>query len=725
MKTESKTFSHFRTCNLCEAICGLEIIIENNRIKAIKGDEKDPFSKGHICPKAVALQDIYSDSDRLKRPVKRQGDKWIEITWNEAFDEVVYNLKEIQKKYGRNSVGIYQGNPTVHNSGTMLSAPEFFKTLKTKNRFSATSADQLPHQLTSFFMFGSQLLLPVPDIDRTEYFLIIGANPFASNGSMMTAPGFANRLKQLQKRGGKFVVIDPRFTETAEAANSHYFITPGTDVYFLLALLNAIINNNFIKLGKLENIVEGFDKLKNLVADFSPESVETKTGISSTSIKKIAEEFCKANSAVCYGRFGVSTQAYGSSCQWLINVINIVTGNFDSPGGAMFALPAIDIVMKSAKDGRTGHFAKWKSRVNGLPEFSGELPVAALADEILTEGNDQIKALITSAGNPALSTPNGTKLQKALAKLKFMVSIDIYINETTKFANIILPPATGLETDHYDLIFHLLAVRNTAKYSKALFKPEKGSLYDWQIFNELTKRMIDNSKKKKIFSFSNILKKFLTPERIIDLGLRLGPYGIWGGKFLSKDGLSLRKLKKNVHGIDLGPLKESLPERLLTKNKKVILVPEIFEKDIEQIKNNYSAPSTAANSNLLLIGRRHLRSNNSWMHNFHRLVKGNNRCTLLINKIDASSRNIKDNQLVEVKSSTGKILIIAEITDKIMPGVVSIPHGWGHNLNGIKLSVAKNFSGVSINDLTDEKQTDSISGNAAFSGVFVNVSPIK
>lgn len=724
MNNKKKTRTHFRTCNLCEAICGIAVDLEDDKITKISGDKDDPFSKGHICPKAVALQDVYNDPDRLKHPVRRVKDKWEEISWTEAFDEVASKLKEIQRKYGRNSVGIYQGNPTVHNSGTMLFAPPFFRTLRTKNRFSATSADQLPHQFVSYFMFGNQLMLPVPDIDRTDYFLILGANPIASNGSMMTAPGFANRLKGLQDRGGKFVVIDPRKTETASKADEHHFIVPASDVFFLLAILHTVFEDNSLMPGRLLNFTKGLEDVKEIAADFPPESVAQKTGIQAKIIKQIARDFCKAKSAVCYGRFGVSAQTFGSLCQWLINVLNIVTGNMDKPGGAMFTLPAIDSVKQALKTGKAGHYAKWKSRVDGLPEFAGELPVAALADEILTEGKGQIKAMITSAGNPVLSTPNGRKLEKAFRELDFMVSIDIYINETTKYANIILPPTTGLETEHYDLAFHFLAVRNTAKYSSALFEPEKGAMHDWQIFNELRKRIPSNKKRKNISGWiKNKLTEGLTPEKMLDLGLKLGPYGIWRGRFLSRKGLSLKKLKQNVHGIDLGPLKECLPQRLFTKDKKIKLSPEIFKNDIARVKEYLHTSEPANNFNLLLIGRRHLRSNNSWMHNSKRLVNGKERCTLFINPVDAELNNVENGKTVNVTSKTGCVKIKAEITKDIKPGVVSIPHGWGHNRTGTVLNVAKEYGGVSINDITDENLTDKLSGNAAFNGVPVKVTP--
>jgi len=708
-------------------MCGIKITHRDGKILSISGDKDDPFSQGHICPKAVALQDIYNDPDRLKQPLRRTKGGWEKLNWDDAFDIVTNRLREIQKRHGRNAVGFYQGNPTVHNSGTMLFAPLFFRTLRTKNRFSATSVDQLPHHFAGFFMFGHQLLLPVPDIDRSDFFLILGANPLASNGSMMTAPGVANRLKNLQKRGGKIVVIDPRRTETAAKADAHHFIRPGTDALLLLAMLHTVFEENLADPGRLKSFTTGMDAIKIAVADFSPEKAATLTGISAATIRQLARDFCAAKTAVCYGRIGVSTQTFGAICQWLINVLNIVTGNFDRPGGAMFTTPAIDVVQQFAKQGRFGYYKPSASRVRGLPNFGGELPVSALAEEILTAGDGQIKALITSSGNPVLSTPNGDQLERALAKLEFMVSVDIYLNETTRHADIILPPATGLETDHYDLSFHLLAVRNTAKYSRALFEPANSAKYDWEIFNELRKRMSRNSHKKNLAARlqQGILNR-MTPERMLDIALRRGPYGVWGGRKLAKDGLSLKKLKKQPHGVDLGPLRPCLPQRLFTADKQIQLAPEVLLNDLQRLKAHFFDPPAAGKNgfDFSLIGRRHLRSNNSWMHNSSRLIKGKPRCTLLMHPQDAAKRGFSDGQPVEVTARVGAVQIPVEFSEEMMPGVVSIPHGWGHHRPEIQLQIAAKQPGVSINDLTDDQMIDELCGNAAFSNVCVKITPL-
>jgi len=574
-------------------------------------------------------------------------------------------------------------------------------------------------------MFGHQLLLPVPDLDRTKFFLILGANPAVSNGSMMTAPGMSRRLQKIRQRGGKVILIDPRFTETARLADRHLFIKPGTDVLLLLALLHVVFDEGLTRIGPLAPLTaftDGVETVGNLVAEFPPEKVASITGIDSDQIRLLAREFASAETAVCYGRIGVSTQEFGGVCQWLINVLNIVTGNLDRPGGAMFTLPAFDPLSAPQSLSPRGGFARWHSRVRKLPEFSGELPVVTLAEEILTEDPGQIKALVTSAGNPVLSTPNGRELDRALAGLDFMVSIDPYINETTKHAHIILPPSTSLEREHYDIVFHLLAVRNTTKFSPALFQPNEATRHDWEILLELQTRM----EHKGLFGSlrgrvkRKVIKRFFGPERILDLGLRFGPYG---GKLnpFSK-GLTLRKVKRAVHGIDLGPLRSCLPGRLRTADRRIELAPDVLVRDVERVKAKFlDHQSLHSNGNLLLIGRRQLRSNNSWMHNSQRLVRGKPQCTVLMHPTDAAQRHLGPGQKVWVRSRAGSVVVPVEISEEIMPGVVSIPHGWGHDRHGIQLEVAQQHAGESINDVTDNLTIDALCGTAAFNGTWVAV----
>ena len=697
------TTTHFRTCNLCEAMCGLEIKVVNNDITSIAGDKNDAFSRGHICPKAVAMKDIYNDPNRLKTPVRRTADGWESISWDAAFSEIIEKMQQIQAKYGNNAVGVYQGNPSIHNLGTTLNSANFFRLLKTKNMFSATSADQLPHHFAAWQMFGHPLLMPIPDIDRTDFWLIFGGNPIASNGSIMSSPDVAHRLAAIRQRGGKVIVVDPRRTETADKSTEHFFIRPNADVFLLLALIHVVFAEKGVKLGKNADYTEGVDLLKKCVADFSPEAVADVTGIAAAEIRRLAHDFRTAKTAVCYGRVGVSTQSFGTLSQWLINALNVVTDNCDSEGGAMFTAPAFEILRKSKAETL---FNRWKSRIRGLPEFMGELPVAAMAEEILTEGEGQIKALITSCGNPVLSVPNGQKMDKALENLDFMVSIDIYVNETSRHAHIILPPATGLEVPHYDVTFHLLAIRNTAKYSPPLFDKGDNSKYDWEIFQELAHRF-----KGETTDFQG-----QTPETVLDFGLQAGRYKI-----------SLQQLKDNPHGLDFGALQPAFPQRLFTEDKKINLAPALLVEDLERARLHLQKNQTQTRENdtpqypLTLIGRRHLRDNNSWMHNSERLVKGRNRCTLLIHPKDAQALNIDNQQIVKISSRVGTIELPVELTDSMMQGVVCMPHGYGHGRANVRLDVARKHAGVSVNDLTDEYVLDDLTGNAAFSNVAVRI----
>jgi anaerobic selenocysteine-containing dehydrogenase len=538
---------------------------------------------------------------------------------------------------------------------------------------------------------------------------------------MMTAPAMSRRLQEIRQRGGKVVLVDPRCNETARLADRHLFIRPGTDVLLLLGMLHVVFAEGLIRLRQVESFTKHVEIIQKLVAEFPPEKVAPATGIEADQIRELARDFAAAESAVCYGRVGLSTQEFGGVCQWLINVLNTVTGNLDRPGGAMFALPAFDPVTAPEALAPKGSFGRWHSRVRKLPEFAGELPVAALAEEILTEGRDQVRAFVTSAGNPVLSTPNGRELDRALSNLEFMVSIDIYINETTRHANVILPPTSSLERGHYDLAFNLLAIRNIAKFSPVLFEREDDTRHDWEILLELQRRMENGGWFGRVKH--EIAKSFFGPERLLDLGLRFGPYGGRLNPF--SDGLTLRKLQKSPHGIDLGPLTSCLHGRMRTTDKLIDLAPEVLVKDIERVKARYSSSATLnSNGELLLIGRRQLRSNNSWMHNSERLVKGNPakpQCSILMNPDDAAHRKLVSGQNVIVQSRVGSIVLPLEITGEMMAGVVSIPHGWGHDRPGNQLAVAQAHPGQSINDLTDNLAIDELCGTAAFSGTAVTV----
>jgi anaerobic selenocysteine-containing dehydrogenase len=687
-------------------MCGLVIQTEGDKVTDIRGDKNDPLSRGHVCPKAVALQDIHEDRDRLRKPMKRirtaPGEyQHVVIEWSEALDLAADALASAVEKYGVDGVGAYFGNPSVHNYGMLTHQRNLFRHIRTRNRFSATSVDQLPHHLVSLWCFGHMLLHPIPDVDRTHYFLMLGANPLASNGSIWTVPDVRQRLKDLKSRGGKLVVVDPRRTETAELASEHLFIRPGADAALLLAMIHVLFRDDLVAPGPLAAFTDGLSEVGDAVGDLTPDWAAPLTGIAAQDIERIAHELAKAEAGICYGRMGVSTQAYGALCQWAIQVINVATGHLDKPGGSLFTRPAMDQVVNT----NPGGFGRFVSRGRGLPEFNYELPAATMVDEIRTEGEGQIRLMFTGAGNPVLSTPNGRALDKALEELEFMISVDPALNETTRHADVILPPTSPLEHDHYDIAFHNLAIRNTARYSPAVFDKPDGAMHDWEIFSALGERVAERLNLEPMPSYP--------PDRMVDAALRGGPYGEQ-----TEWQLSIEKLKAHPSGIDLGPLEPSCPERLQTPNQRIQLaIPEVLA-DIKR----FARDTDVAGDHYRLIGRRHVRDNNSWMHNHHRLMKGKPRCQLLMHPDDVAKEGWKSGMLVTIQSRVGAIDAELAASDEMMPGVVSLPHGYGHGLAGTRGEVASRHAGVSCNDITDEQFVDQLSGNAAVNGVSVRLS---
>ncbi len=698
-------------CNLCEAICGLEITIEGREVVGVRGNPADPLSRGHVCPKGVAIGDVYADPDRLRRPVRRVGEgadaRWEEIGWDEAFDLVADNLARVVNEHGDDALGVYLGNPNAHSLGSMTHGTAMFKSFRTKNRYSATSVDQLPHQLVAHLMFGHQLFLPIPDIDRTSWFLVIGANPMASNGSLMTVPDFPQRVRDLHARGGRMVVIDPRRTETAKVADEHHFVRPGTDAWVLLAMLHVLTAEARPDVGpSVAAYADGLATVVDLVADFTPERAETMSGLAADEVRRLARELAEADAGVVYSRIGVSAGPWGTVCQWAVNCLNILTGNLDRVGGAMFTTPAIDAV-GTGLIGR-GHHDAWRSRVRDLPETAGELPVSALREEIETPGEGQVRAALTVAGNPVLSTPDGARLDAALRGLDFMAAVDIYVNETTRHADVILPPTTALERDHYDLVFHMLAVRDTARFTPAVFEKDADQRHDWQIFREITLRTTARLDRKAPLKKRLVQRARLTasPTFLIGQLLRRGSSGV-----------TLKKLRARPQGIDLGPLRSGqLPARLPSKGKRVDLAPDLVVRDVARL----AAVDAPAGDGLLLIGRRHQRDCNSWMHNSERLTRGRPRHQLLMNPADLADRDIADGSRVRVTSRVGSVEVDVAASDDLMPGVVSLPHGYGHARDGVRMERSREVPGVSVNDLTDPELLD-VSGNAALNGVPVDV----
>ena len=685
---------HARTCHICEANCGILIEIEGRDVVSIKGNPDHILSQGYICPKATSIADIQNDPDRLQRPLRKNGDDWEEIEWETAFSEIGEQFARVTS--GKKIPAVFLGNPNTHNYANVTQFRTFSGSLGIRGQYSAATLDQLPHMIMQRWVYGHNALYPVPDIDRTNYMLIVGGNPLASNGSMWTVPDVRGRIKKLQKRGGKLVVVDPRKTETAKVADAHHFIRPSTDTALFLGLLLALDQADLIKPGRLVPMLDdGWDDTWASIRKFDLTALSAYCGVSVDVMNEIAGELGSGQPAIVYGRMGVSVQTFGTLNHWLIQLLNIATGNLDREGGLMFNLPAIDPVVRHG----SGAYGRFANRVSGSPEVLGELPAAELAQEIVTAGDGQIGALFVIAGNPVISAPGGRKLDDALESLDLMVCVDTYITETSRHADYILPPCGPLEKDHYPLLLAPLAVRNFACYSPATLPKESGSKEDWEILAGLAKAIADATGKP--FSYP------VEPRAALDMMLKDSVYD-----------LSIEKLEAYPDAIDLGPLKSQLPDRLQTPDKKIVCAPDPCINDLERFRAELSVPQT---DSMTLIGRRHLRSNNSWLHNSHRLLKGPDRCTLIIHPNDASARGMSDGDTARVSNHIGKLELAVEITEDIMPGVVSIPHGYGHGRKGVKLSVAQEKPGVSINDLTDPSQIDPLSGNAVLNGTPVTV----
>jgi anaerobic selenocysteine-containing dehydrogenase len=713
-------------------------------VVSVRGDADDVFSHGFICPKAYGVKQLHEDPDRLTMPLIRRDGELVEASWDEAFEEIDRRLTPLIAEHGKNAVAVYLGNPNAHNLSALIHGPAWLRVLGSQNVYSASTVDQMPKQVSAGLMFGTMLSVPIPDVDRCDHLVLLGANPLVSNGSLLTAPDMRGRLRGIRERGGRVVVVDPRRTRTAEEADEHHFIQPGTDALLLAAMACTIVEEELEAPGALTAHLNGLDEVRALVRDFTPEAVAGACGIEADEIRRMARELAAAERGAVYARIGTCTQEFGTHASWLVDVLNVLTGNLDREGGAMFTRAAAGQKNSSwGGAGRPPSFGRWNSRVRGLPELFGELPVSVLAEEIDTPGEGQVRALFTVAGNPLLSTPNSGRLEKAVEGLELMVSIDIYVNETTTHADVILPAPEPLEKAHYDLALYQLATRNVANYSRPVFEREGPA--EWEVFMRLAGVIAGQGPNADVELFDDMVVQTLIqrevgnaaspvsgrdpaellealeprrgPERVLDFMLRSGPYG--DGFGADPDGLSLDLLEQNPHGIDLGPLQPRLPDVLRTASGKIELAPEPIVADLDRLR---AAMARERNGGMVLIGRRQLRSNNSWMHNLPALVKGKESCTLHIHPDDAERLGLADGETARVSSAAGSLEAPVETTEDIMPGVISIPHGWGHGAEGVRMGVASAHAGVNSNVLADESMVEPLSGNAVLNGIPVEVS---
>jgi anaerobic selenocysteine-containing dehydrogenase len=721
----------FRTCPLCEAGCGLEISVSpQEQIVRIRGDQKDVFSHGYICPKGSTLKQLHEDPDRLRRPMVKRDGVHVEVSWEEAWQEVERGLMGVIGRHGRGAVGAYLGNPNAHNLGPQLYSSMMLKSIGTRSIFSASTVDQVPKHVAGGYMFGTAQSIPVPDIDHTDYLLMLGANPYASNGSLCTAPDYPGRLQAIRARGGKVVVVDPRRTKTAQESDEWIAIRPGTDGLFLAALIHVMFAENLVAVEpRIMSVLNGLDEIRDAVRPFTPERVAPVTGVEADTIERIAREISAAPTAAVYGRIGVNTVEFGTTNAWLIDAINVLTGNIDSPGGAMFTTPATGSATTrgTAGSGKGFQMGRGHSRVSGVAEVLGEYPVAVMAEEISTPGENQIRAMITVAGNPVVSTPHSAQLDTALAELEFMVSLDIYLNETTRHADVILPAPSALEKDHYDIGLLIYAVRNVANYSEPVLARDADMPEEWEtlvrlgailqglgadsdpsvIDDQIVTAMVTSAvtqSSSPVFGrdVDDIIAALSRngrrgTARMLDFLLQTGPYGA---------------------ALDLGALESRIPEMLRTPSGRIELSPPQFIADIARLEKSIELHDA---SQMLLVGRRELKSNNSWMHNIAVLTKGSLACTAQLHPDDAQRIGVATGDEVRITSRVGHIEIPVEVTDSVTQGVVSVPHGWGHDMAGTRMDVARRKAGVNSNILSDDKAMDPLSGNAVLSAIPVTV----
>ncbi len=749
----------FRTCPLCEAGCGLEITIQDEQVKRIRGDRDDVFSRGFICPKGSTLKQLHDDPDRLRKPLVKRNGVHVEVEWDEAWREVQRGLTGVIDRSGRQSIALYQGNPNAHSLSSMTFGRTLSHSIGTRQHYSASTVDQMPRQVAAAYVFGTPMSVPVPDLDRTDYLMILGGNPYASNGSLCTAPDFPGRIEAIRSRGGKLVVVDPRRSRTAEEADEWLPIRPGADALLLMAIVQVLFADDLADPGQAVGaVLNGLDELRELSMPFSPEAVEAAAGIDPATIRRLAHELADAPTSTVYGRIGTTTTEFGTTASWLVDAVNILTGNLDRPGGAMFAKPVAGGPSTRGKPGagRGFRIGRGHSRVRSFPEVMGEYPAAAMADEILEPGDDRIRAMITVAGNPVLSTPNSARLDTALADLDFMVSIDMYLNETTRHANVILPPPSQLQRSHYDIVLLQFAVRNVANYSPATLPRDDGQPDEWEVIVKLAMllqgadltadpsveddnaiaSMVRNAVDDEYSSIhgrdpADILDQLVAadrrgPERLLDFMLRTGPFGdAFGAR---PEGATLQLLIDNEHGVDFGPLEPRLADILRTPSGRIELAAAPLVADVARLLTAMEASSAAAadpaGRPMMLVGRRHLRSNNSWMHNIEVLVKGKPRCTLQVHPDDAAELGLANGGHALITSRVGSVEAPVEVTEAIRPGVVSLPHGWGHGVQGSRMRVAAERAGVNSNVLTDDSAMDPLSGTSVLNGIPVTLSAV-
>lgn len=737
-------------------MCGLRVTVEDGAVRGVRANPDDVWSRGHLCPKGASLHQLHDDPDRLRKPlVRNRSGGHAEVSWDDAFAEAERVLRPVLDRYGAAAATVYIGNPVAHN----LALATYVGALVGLGGaagmgayYSPGTVDQWPLNVVSALLFGGMWNSPVPDLDRTDHLVILGANPAASQGSMLSTPDIMGKLAAIRRRGGAVVVVDPRRTETARRASQWVPIQPGTDALLLFALLYALDETGAIRRPPhLAGLVDGLDDVVALSAQFSPERVAPATGIPADEIRRLAAGLAAADHPVLYSRIGACTQEFGTLATWLVFVVNVALGAVDRLGGAVFPKPVMwsPMFMKPPDQDAPGwRFGRFRSRVRGTPEVLGQFPIGCLAEEITTPGDGQIRALITVAGNPAVSAPGARRLDAALERLDAMISVDNWLNETTRHAQVILPGLSPLERPHSDDLYWMYSLASCVKWSDPVLAPDPARPSEWEILLRLAGALVgtpvadvDVAATDDLYTQGIIYTacgspgtplfgrdpaevfgtlKGVGPERLVDLGIRVGPWGDDLGR--RPDGLTLETVRRHPDGLRLGELESGrLREVVTTPSGRIELVHAVFTDDVPRLLARMDRPAAP----MVLTSRRHLRSNNSWMHNVAALMRGRDRCTLLIHPADAEHHGIADGQWVDVATEEGSVRVVAELTDDMSPGVLSLPHGWGHGLRGTRLAVANDHPGVNVNSINPVGLVDVPSNTHVVNGVPCRVAPAR
>jgi anaerobic selenocysteine-containing dehydrogenase len=722
---------HRRACHLCESMCGLRVTVQGDQVLQIRADPDNAFSRGHICPKGTTLGDLHHDPDRLRQPMVRSGSLWQTASWEAAFERIEELAEGVRARHGSDAFAFYGGNMSKSGFDTSRYTTLLVRQGRFAQRFSSSSVDQLPKNVSNFLMYGDMWKMPIPDIDRTDLLVIFGGNPAASKGSIFAHRDVMGAIKALRARGGRVVVVDPVRTGTAQVADEWISIRPGSDAALLLAMVHVLFAEGRVRLKHLQGQVNGLGELRTACAPFTPERVSHFTGVPADTVVALVRSISDAARAAVYGRIGTCTQEFGTLASWLIDVVAALTGNLDAVGGSLWSTQVAPHLALTPALPTNAPLVGAPNRVRGVPGILGQYPASCLAEEIDTPGQGQVHGLVTLGCNPVLSAPGSRRLDAALPLLDCMVSVDLYRNETTRHAHVILPALSPLEQPHWDVWSWPFSLTIGGHYSPALVSPGDRP-EEWRVLARLG-AIVGGNPKADLEAMDDAYFAAMCQQtgvdpamalralpqhgggRILDLCIRTAALGDQFGR--KPEGLSLQSFMQQPDGIVLGTAGPQGSAAIKTPSGRIELAPTHMLADLPRLEQAMRREPPA----LVLVSRRHLRSLNSWMHNVDALVSGKDRCNLHMHPQDAARLQITEDAQVQVSSESGTLTVAVEINRDIRPGVVSLPHGWGHGATGTQTTVAAHHAGVNINLLSPGRLVDAASGNAVLNGIPVRV----